>query len=96
MINISIPEIINISNITKINTLNNWKYCINPDYNYWLLLTVIFLIIPYFEFDYWLKDKLKIDETHPGYIRYIFKHDFWIGMALNINLFFLLFNLIYV
>ena len=93
MVNITIPT--NLSNITNIDTTACWQYCITPEYTFWMGLCALFLLVAYLDIDYWFRDRLNITEKHPRYVKYIFKHDFWIGMALNVMLFFYLFNLFY-
>lgn len=93
MVNITLPG--NLTNITGINTVKCWQVCINPDYTVWIGVCIFFLLISYFDINSLLKERLKIDDSYPGFIRYIFKHDFWVGMALNILLFFFLLNLFY-
>lgn len=101
MVNITI-NISELNNITRIETITYYKYCVMPDYNLILGGIIILLAIPYlFNLNGRLAERLKINPPNPtdslGTRMYkrLFSDWFYVGNAFYLALFFYLYNIFF-
>lgn len=101
-ITLNVSDIINISNITRIDTITPYRYCVTPDYNAVLLGIVILLSIPYlFKLNKRLAKIFRIEplkDTDSQGIRWfkrVFSDEFYVGNAFFLALLFYLYNVFF-
>lgn len=102
LIMVNISEIINISNITGIETIKYYTYCATPDYNAVLLGITILLAIPYlFNLNGRLAERFNIepkkndDSMGTKLFKRLFSDWFYVGNAFYLALFFYLYNVFF-